>query len=273
MLKRGQGAFEYVLLVAGVLLIVALTFIILRSTLFAGKQGIESNLGVFNSLTCLPTYMGERPAHWWKFDEGVGATAKDSTGGSDGVMTVHGNAPNPYWVPGISGNGIHLETGAGFDYASVDVPRDESLYLNERSFTIEAWIHPLAPHAGGSASFVALVDEYILGSVDGKLAGAIVGVTGTALVGNTVISINQWHHIALTYDFDADTVSLYLDGMQDATQAYPGTDWIPDHNENYPFNVLFDGFDIGDVDQVVLYSRALSPEEVKADYACVQNTA
>ncbi|MBI5224413.1 class III signal peptide-containing protein [Candidatus Micrarchaeota archaeon] len=42
MVKRGQGAFEYILLLAGVLLIVVLAIIILRGTI--GKSGTQADL-------------------------------------------------------------------------------------------------------------------------------------------------------------------------------------------------------------------------------------
>jgi hypothetical protein len=42
MAKRGQGAFEYILLLAGVLLIVVLAIIILRGTLTGNKEGARA---------------------------------------------------------------------------------------------------------------------------------------------------------------------------------------------------------------------------------------
>lgn len=50
--NRGQGAFEYILLLAGILLIVILVIVILRSSVLSQANAqITSNVNTFTSLT------------------------------------------------------------------------------------------------------------------------------------------------------------------------------------------------------------------------------
>lgn len=279
MKARAQGAFEYILLLGGVLMIVAIAFIILRSTVLpSGKQQIEANVQAINRLTCLPTYLSTPPAHWWKFDEGSGTTARDSTGGSDGTLTSHGG-PVPTWTSGISGKGVHIDYGAGAnDWASIDVPKSEALYFEGTSFSIELWVRPLANPSGGGI-FIGYSDSYGIGTVDGNPAAFVRCVTGNCQMGNWMqgsldIASNAWNHVAMTYDQDAETVSLYLNGNLDTTNTYPGTDYVPTYDDPNPLLVTIAAtYKIGDDDQVVFYSRARSPEEIRRDAECVHNAA
>lgn len=53
--EKGQGAFEYILLLAGVLLIVVLVIFLLRSNLFGGAaQNINQTQSQFNQETTIP---------------------------------------------------------------------------------------------------------------------------------------------------------------------------------------------------------------------------
>lgn len=263
--RRGQGAFEYILLLGGVLMIVAIAFIILRSTVLpSGKQNIEQNVKTIESLTCLPTYMSTRPAHWWKFDEGSGATAKDSAGGSDGTVT------NPQWVGGISGQALQFQAGS---YASIQ--GDDSTRFSRGSFTLEAWIartddsgNPAVIHSNGLYDLLLGFDGF---PDDDILIGKIFMESGAPFQrnGNIAVKSPGWHHIAMTYDDATGELAGYLDGKQEFADIAPspyGPDIIADVEipaAGQPLN--------GIIDQVVFYGRALSPEEIRADYACVHN--
>jgi hypothetical protein len=96
-----------------------------------------------------------------------------------------------------------------------------------------------------------------------NVAGAQVTISSTS-----VLPLNQWSHVAATYDGNA--VKLYINGVQEAVASFSG---VVRHNAsttaigckitggvcNYPFKGL--------VDEVEIYDRALTPSEVKAIYA------
>lgn len=84
-----------------------------------------------------------------------------------------------------------------------------------------------------------------------------IGVGGTVAVSDGV-----WHHIAATWD--RAEMRLYVDGRTVARRAYDGDYYPPPQDPR--FRIGYAGYGFGsvilDVDEVVVYRRALSPEEV-----------
>ena len=75
--------------------------------------------------------------------------------------------------------------------------------------------------------------------------------------------VNAWTHIAFTYD--GTTQRLYVNGTQVATKATTGAIqttnnplWI---GGNQPYGEYFNGL----IDEVRVYSRALSQSEIQSD--------
>jgi hypothetical protein len=84
------------------------------------------------------------------------------------------------------------------------------------------------------------------------------------------VSDDVWHHLAVSWD--GHTMRVYVDGEPAATGAYAGPYTPPGGAakfSNGQFRIGFAGSGIGsvvmDVDEAVLYRRALSPEEVLQD--------
>ncbi len=69
---------------------------------------------------------------WWRFDDGSGTTAMDSSGnGNDG--TLNGGAQ---WTDGQIGGAIQFNGSDSF-VAAPHIP------LNSQSFTIAMWVNPV----------------------------------------------------------------------------------------------------------------------------------
>lgn len=75
--------------------------------------------------------------------------------------------------------------------------------------------------------------------------------------------LNEWHHVASTYD--GDTVRQYIDGKLDAEYTAPGKL----NSVDIVFRIGKSQTDlagtVGYVDEVAIYNRALSEEEVNED--------
>jgi len=74
---------------------------------------------------------------------------------------------------------------------------------------------------------------------------------------------DQWHHAGFTYDNDTSTLHLYFDGIEVATSVGNDQHLIPDTaciggHVNEPLNRSWKGR----IDEVCIYDRALSQEEV-----------
>ena len=193
-------------------------------------------------------------AGWWPFDEGSGTVAYDASGNEN-----HGEfVGNPLWVPGIIGGALQF---TGSDY--VNCGNGASLNIRDQ-ITIAFWFQVEA-FSNEWEAFMSKGDGAYRASRSGGTGNAThMGITG----GNyfdapTVITDGQWHHYCGTYDGSA--AIIYIDGVEDGRQTYTGQIgdsstydfWIGNNSQNTT------RFLHGLLDDVRLYSRALSPEEIR----------
>ncbi len=225
---------------------------------------------------------------WWRFDDIRGDTVIDYTGGNDG--TAYGDAEQTDL--GYLGKGMDFD-GDG-DY--VEVNDDASLDLTV--FTTSAWIK--------INSFPKLENiTYIIGKGEDSVtdnANYAMGIRSSLIWGgtNTLLCtfenssdenfwllfnltdshLNRFLHVACT--LEGDDWRIYVDGEQVKTEMYrstlpigglggniPSTSDAPLHLGSFlakPANRLAYFFN-GTIDDVMLFNRALSPEEIKALYA------
>jgi len=125
--------------------------------------------------------------------------------------------------------------------------------------TIMAHTFPNGANRGGTKSFFIR---------SGKLAIDVFGIDKMDL-GNTSVADGQWHHVALTVQFEAqddlDTSRFYIDGqlrqekIWQMTKASQGQFFrLGFTNDNFPTQSYF----IGRMDDVRVYNRTLSAEEI-----------
>lgn len=218
-------------------------------------------------------------AHY-KFDETAGATvAANELAGSSGTI----GASVVTGVAGISGNAYqfpNLATAAGI----VDMGNASffSAIGDSQAITLSAWVKTTDTDNGRNVVLFAGSDtvsnRYIdLGVVGGTSLnpGSVNGrVRPTANVSDitevfstpTLVNNDQWRHLALTIDLQADNITLYVDGAQVATSALA--------NESFPG---FNNFEVGRlgrqgsqvdpfgglIDDVQVYDHALSATQVQ----------
>ncbi len=93
------------------------------------------------------------------------------------------------------------------------------------------------------------------------------GTTTTTETGATTISIGEWVHVVGVYDTDADTLSVFLNGVQDATMSASGIgslsnslDLRSGRGAEYPYNYN----NAFDVCNIAIWKRVLTPEEIQS---------
>jgi hypothetical protein len=193
---------------------------------------------------------------WWRGE----LDASDTAGPNSGT-----------WVPGpgyASG-----EVGQAFSFngtdSYVEIPYHCS--LAPATFTIEGWIYPNAQASGQSfiwgQSYARQLITQPWGS--GLHVGIYITTVGGAFHGlwdnNPPIPLNDWTHVAATWD--ATSLKLYVNGSLRA-QATPGFSSIGD--SGCPFSIGASGscgtsqYFPGLIDELSLYSRALSADEISA---------
>ncbi|MCF6149578.1 MAG: hypothetical protein E3K37_13075 [Candidatus Kuenenia sp.] len=186
----------------------------------------------------------------YQFEEGSGTVAGDSSGnGYDG--TINGNAA---WTTGENGNGGGLSFDGVDDYVDVG-----DMDLTE-VFTLAAWIN---------------ISNLTKGMIIGKTyqtyqlfvteSGNILFQrnSGTALNYNAGLGINTWHHVAVTFD-TANGMSLYLDGSLVDTNSDTSITAANDVSTKIgATGATAKNFFNGIIDEVCIYNRALSSQEVQ----------
>ena len=205
----------------------------------------------------------------WKFDEATGDKLLDTSGnGNHGV--IHGAR----WTKGRVGTGLRFD-GVD-DY--VEVPKSASLNSISKEITLMCWIKtPLTgrysilerwPCDNSNQRCLELhVDS------EGKLvrfALSSVGAPGTWHKRPDAIQADKWVHIAATSDGRA--MRVYVNGQPDpsasapeATGIYPSTADL--HIGAWRSKIdKWESFFKGSMDEIKIYSRALTHEEILNDY-------
>jgi hypothetical protein len=203
---------------------------------------------------------------WWQLDEGDGNTAYDSAGDNDGNLVG-----DPCWVPGYVGT-YALDFDGAADYVDVNSSAELELDLNG---TISAWVraedlyqHSIVNKRGGSDGGNKSENYWLtFGSVDN--CSIVIGDGANycqALFEAGQVSTDEWHHLVGTWS--TVEMSIYLDGMQKDVET--NTLATVTSSNSYPLRIGYDSragwyFD-GKIDDVRIYDRALSAEEIQQLY-------
>ena len=164
--------------------------------------------------------------------------------------------------------------------------------LNTASFSWEAWVRPTAEGTGNAQCPVMNYTP-----IDGPRSGWVIwqrasnagsGTFGWNLrlysgngtnrtidinTGNGAggYTVNQWQHLAVTFDESTQTAVFYVNGAAVATQTASAGNYLPNTNTVIPaLGGFANGTDNpfeGDMDEVAFYSSVLSPAQVTAHYA------
>ncbi len=196
-------------------------------------------------------------AGWWNLNEGSGSVARDSSNnGNDG--TLQGG---PNWVAGKIGNA--LEFDGTDDY--VNCGNGESLNITGE-FTIAAWIHPTGE---GSSTYPRIVDKsngtggadpgYKMYLRTAESYRVTLSGGGVYPISTASVELNTWSYVV--YITDGTQRKFFLNGEWQVWDepSLPVTSSNPLFIGNSPAGARhFEGM----IDEVRVYSRALSEDEV-----------
>lgn len=206
---------------------------------------------------------------YWSFDDGTinGGKVKDVLGKNDGELDG-----NPKSVAGKVDKGLEFD-GQNF----VHIPGTDSLDFNgAEAMTVAAWINAdsdspvVGVVAGCCGTIVAQrdVNGWAL-RFDGRNGGAELefitqpGWQGDGGFGVAMVPNGKWHHLVGVVD--GDTKFLYLDGNLAKEEGFNGP--MQAGGTEHEIGNATDGGFVGIIDEVVIYNKALSANQVKQLFA------
>jgi hypothetical protein len=227
-------------------------------------------VAIVASFLLAPVARSDDPLNYWRFDEGTGTTAYDSFGGP------HGDVSGAQWITGQVNSALSFDGGSD----SVHVPESPEWLLD--SFSLQLWIKTTESHLqqgtilatfgsswgtvgfgigiGGSVTRQGHLTEV---SYRAEPLGPKVEMNSTDA--GVRVDDNEWHLITLVRNTDIGKGFLYVDGLSVCERDdIGGTIDIPrdlsigthlQEGQYYPF--------YGAIDEVALYNRALSLEEIE----------
>jgi len=194
-------------------------------------------------------------AHW-TFDEGSGNTAGDSSGNNKTGTLING----PMWVEGKVGSGA-----VSFD------GKDDSILTTldldgSKLFSISLWVKPNDVASTERHLFTCGQDQQIYKTNDDLWYKTNRDTT----VASNVLSSNTWSHVVVI--FDGATVKIYADGTLIITETKSAIDSVGScvigslgtTGTNFRFT--------GVLDDIRVYNRALSADEVSELYSLYSDT-
>ncbi|HID55274.1 TPA: LamG domain-containing protein [Candidatus Poribacteria bacterium] len=195
---------------------------------------------------------------YWPFDEGGGDKVKDESGnGNDGKIVKSGEYPK--WVQGKFGTA--LDFGGNGSY--VAVPDSKSLDLT-KSVTYMAWFKLNEPIQGQRRMMSKNNSIFFLFDFGNPTSLDFLVKPNNDFVESKTVDwkIGEWYHVAGTYDGDALRIYINgkLEGERKGVPEIAPSDlelWIGADDWRLP-TTSFPGV----IDEVRIYDRALSEEEI-----------
>jgi len=217
---------------------------------------------------------------WWLLDETTGSVVYETVAQQNG--TLYNTEPGDRIFTG-DGYGLGLDSQVESDGLG------EYVYLPcvaRDDFTISGWMrtNQFAPdgpqwyHGMGLIDAVAtgIRNDFGLGLLGDRAAFGVNGPGFGDVTIRSASAVNDgyWHHLAATRDSISGEISLYVDGIrQAAAVGAAGTLNGPYRMLVGSVNLLSGKYFRGFIDDIRVFSRALSPEEIflltKKDFAPV----
>ncbi len=210
---------------------------------------------------------------WWRFNEGTGTNAQDfSSYGNNGTLTNMNTG-----LDNCTGNCSGWTSSGKFGNAlvfddvddSVDCGNDDILDITEE-ITISVWIK--APSVSSGQGIAG--KSYYSGAADNGGYEIDILPDGSKMIlgnndwdvieGDIPVDDGVWHHCC--YTWDGTNVRIYIDGILDITSP-TSISSIKIVSQDLEIGVVRNNdYFSGTIDEVRIYNRVLSAEEINASY-------
>ncbi len=202
----------------------------------------------------------------WSFDEASGTLATDSSGNNNTATLVNGVARGT----GKYGGGLTFD-GVN-DYLTI--PNSASLNISGTGLTLSMWINPQA--TGGdsvvlgkpwNATMTSPYYQYGIELAGGTVPVFYVGTTSGVLSASmgSALALNQWSNLAVT--FNGSQAQFYVNGTLVTTASLSASITARGNPLRLGADANTQQFFKGSLDDVRIYNRALTAQEIQSDMA------
>ncbi len=202
--------------------------------------------------------------HWELNETGNTSTATDAAGANDGTLTNFPADPTSRWIDGVRGGALDfVVSGTGY----VDI--GSSFDIEDSSFTVAAWAKRFS--TGGATRHIFVTGTPGGGPYDVLEFGYNESDSFVCLFWNDDLITPQaytdsdWHFWACTYDAATNERTIYRDGVEVVSDVAAG-DFSGTGATYIGYNRYDTTYFEGQIDDVRVYDRALSADDVKALY-------
>lgn len=221
---------------------------------------------------------------YWKLDEAAGTTFADSAGANDANCAEACSTPVPIGKVG----GAQSFDSIGL--TAVDAPGADFNWASDASFSIEFWMRKNSGCSGDGPEYNEVILGRLGGTVQwsaavvcdsavgqGRLSFSLKAADGdeatvtTGLEHDPDVTDGQWYHVTIVRDGSAGTHTIYVNGSEEGSVAHAYTTPTGFDAGTAPVNIGWlnaaTGYHYtGDLDEVAIYNRALTPTEIKSHY-------
>ncbi|RGL30702.1 glycoside hydrolase [Paenibacillus polymyxa] len=239
---------------------------------------------------------------YWAFNEGTGTSALESVSQvQDKIQYVFNQAEftkpcPPRWRQGVIGNGLLFDGYSTYIAHSFDEGNQNAEPQYRSALSIGVWVAPRSYEWGDDGKLSAIVNRYNLNRKQGYLLGMFRHGSWSFQVGleggdwkelwspdGHELPKNEWSYVNAVFDGNQGEIKLYLNGSEIASAAVPRGSCLAEAadtdlliGKNNHSSLLAEVFSLhmfsGIIDELKIYNRALSAEEVAASYRYVLDT-
>ncbi|WP_425415551.1 GH32 C-terminal domain-containing protein [Paenibacillus borealis] len=240
----------------------------------------------------------------WAFDEGSGTSVLESVSQiRDDIQYVFNQAEfnehsGPQWRQGVTGSGLLFD---GYSTSVVHTVVNEEKKNGGQEFlsalSIGVWVAPRTYDWGYEGKLTAIVNRHNMERKQGYLLGMFRHGSWSFQVGleggewkelwapeGYELSKNEWSYVNAVFDGTQGEIKLFLNGTEIASADVPGGSRIAEAvntelliGKNNHSSLLAEVFNLqmfsGIMDELKIYNRGLSKDEVAASYREVLDSA
>jgi len=173
------------------------------------------------------------PVGYWKFDESSG-NSNDSSGNNNALT----NQNSTTYTAGKFGSAIDVES-ANSNYFSVN---DNATLSVTSSLTLSGWIKPESVTATTRFGIASKGNDYALIQYGDEIRMYVGSTSNYKTTDAANLSANTWYHVSAVYSANAQTVTIYVNGIEQAgttTGTIPPS--ISDGTDSFGIGIYSEG--------------------------------